>query len=61
MVPFFPSGVMGVAALQSVYRHQPDGLAPESFVCPESKSDALSSKISGRPGFLREGIFFGAF
>ncbi len=53
-VPFFPSGVMGVAALQSVYRDPPDGLAPERVVCPESGSDVLSGKISGWPGFLGE-------
>jgi arsenite/tail-anchored protein-transporting ATPase len=53
-VPFFPSGVMGVAALQSVYRDQPDALAPERVVCPKSESDVLSDKISGWPGFLEE-------
>jgi len=53
-VPFRASGVMGVAALQSVCQAQPDNPAVERVVCPQSEVDAVLHKISGWPSFLRE-------
>ncbi|MDZ7582948.1 MAG: arsenical pump-driving ATPase [Deltaproteobacteria bacterium] len=52
-VPFRPSGVMGVAALQNVY--QADSVRPvlENPVYPQSEVDAVLGKISGWPDFLR--------
>lgn len=51
-VPFRPSGVMGVTALQSVYQAGPVGGEPGSSVCPQLEVDALLGKISGWPDFL---------
>lgn len=53
-VPFRPTGVMGVAALKSLYQPQTDRPALESVVCPQSEVDAVSGRISGWPSFLRE-------
>jgi len=53
-VPFRPAGVMGVAALQSVYRDQADRSDPETAVCPQVELAALSRRISSWPGLLRE-------
>jgi len=53
-VPFRPAGVMGVAALQSVYRDQTDHLATEKIVHLQAEADAVSRKNSGWPNFLRD-------
>ncbi|MCK8603686.1 arsenical pump-driving ATPase [Desulfoferrobacter suflitae] len=51
-VPFRPAGVMGVAALQSVYQAQPDDPAPERVAHLQSEADAVLRRISGWPDFL---------
>lgn len=45
-VPFHPAGVIGVAALQSVYRDQPDRMSPE-LLHLEAGVDAVLRRISG--------------
>lgn len=52
-VPFHPAGVIGVAALQSVYRDQPDRMSPE-LLHLEAGVDAVSRRISGWQSFLQE-------
>lgn len=51
-VPFRPAGLMGVAALQSVYRDRPDRPAPKTVVCLKSEVAAMSRRITGWPDFL---------
>lgn len=53
-VPFRPAGVMGVAALQSVYRDQADRPGPQTTVCPQVELEGLSHRLSGWPDLLRE-------
>lgn len=53
-VPFRPAGVMGLAALKSVYRDRADVATPQEVVCPQSEVAAVALRISGWPGFLRD-------
>ncbi len=53
-VPFRPAGVMGVTALQSVYRDRPDRPVPVKVLCPQSEVDAVLNKVSSWPDLLRE-------
>jgi arsenite-transporting ATPase len=53
-VPFRPFGVMGLAALQSVYRAEPDRPVPERGVCLQSDMDMQSLGISGWPDLLKD-------
>ncbi|KJS03591.1 MAG: arsenic ABC transporter ATPase [Desulfobulbaceae bacterium BRH_c16a] len=54
LVPFRPAGVMGVAALQSVYRSQKDDPTPEIADRLQSEVDTLSRRTTKWPAFLRE-------